>query len=68
MKNIINIINFARKCEPRSEDDSFLFSTTKEELELCRKYNFPSTVLLQYDALIDDEYIDLLKNYFDYLK
>ncbi len=63
MKNIINIINFARKCEPRSEDDSFLFSTTKEELELCRKYNFPSTVLLQYDALIDDEYIDLLKNF-----
>ncbi len=63
MKNIINIINFVRQCEPRCEDDSFLFTTTKEELELCKKYNFPSTVLLQYDALIDDKYIELINAY-----
>lgn len=63
MKNIVNIINFVRACEPRSADDSFLFSTTKEELELCRKYNFPSTVLLQYDALIDKKYIELINQY-----
>lgn len=65
MKNIINIINFVRACEPRSEDDSFLFDTTKEELELCKKYNFPSTLLLQYDALIDKRYIELIDNYKD---
>lgn len=63
MKNIVNIINFVRKCEPRCEDDSYLFTTTEEELKLCKKYNFPSTVLLQYDALIDEKYIDLLNNY-----
>ncbi len=63
MKNIVNIINFVRQCEPRSEDDSYLFTTTKEELELCKKYGFPSTVLLQYDALIDEKYIELLNNY-----
>lgn len=63
MKNIVNIINFVRKCEPRSENDSFLYTTTKEELELCRKYSFPSTVLLQYDALIDEKYIKLIDQY-----
>ena len=63
MKNIVNIINFVRQCEPRSEDDSYLFNTTKEELELCRQYGFPSTLLLQYDALIDERYIQLIKNY-----
>ena len=61
MKNIANIINFVRACEPRVSDDSFLFSTTKEELELCRKFGFKSTVLLQYDALTDPKYIQLIK-------
>lgn len=65
MKNIVNIINFVRACEPRSADDSFLYSTTKEELQLCKKYNFPSTLLLQYDALIDEKYIKLAKDYSD---
>lgn len=63
MKNTVNIINFVRFCEPRKEDNSYLFTTTKKELELCRKYNFPSTVLLQYDALIDEKYISLLNEY-----
>lgn len=63
MKNIVNIINFVRQCEPREKDDSYLFTTTEEELKLCKLYNFPSTVLLQYDALVDKKYIDLLKLY-----
>ncbi len=63
MKQIVNIINFVRACEPRSKDDSFLFTTTKEELELCKKFNFPSTVLLQYDALIDKNYVNLINEY-----
>ena len=65
MKNIVNIINFVRACEPRSADDSFLFETTKEELKLCRQYNFPSTLLLQYDALIKDKYVSLARDYCD---
>ena len=63
MKNIANIINFVRACEPRTEDDSYLFETTKAELELCEKYGFKSTVLLQYDALIDGRYVELLSEH-----
>lgn len=52
MKNIANIINFVRAVEPREKDNSYLPETTRKELELCRRYSFRSTVLLQYDALI----------------
>ena len=62
MQNIANIINFARGCEPRAEDDSFLFPTLKEELELCKNYGFRSTVLLQYDALVKPEYPALVRS------
>ena len=65
MKNIINIINFVRSCEPRDEDDSYLFPTLVEELKLCDKYGFRSTVLFQYDALIEQEYIDLAREHAD---
>ncbi len=63
MKNIANIINFVRACEPRVKDDSFLFETTKKELELCARYGFKSTVLFQYDALIDSRYTDLVNKH-----
>lgn len=63
MKNIANIINFVRACEPRVKDDSYLFDTTKKELELCARYGFKSTVLFQYDALIDSRYIELVNEH-----
>ncbi len=65
MKNIINIINFVRDCEPREEDDSYLFPTLVNELDLCDKYGFRSTVLFQYDALINPEYIALVRSHAD---
>lgn len=65
MKNVANIINFARGCEPRSDDDSFLLPTLYEELELCKRYDFRSTVLLQYDALVNPEYPALLRSGYD---
>ena len=65
MKNMINIINFARNCEPRADDDSFLFTTLEEELKLCAAYGFRSTVLFQYDALIDPRYRRLADEYAD---
>ncbi|MBQ4244688.1 MAG: hypothetical protein II702_07230 [Clostridia bacterium] len=65
MKNIINIINFVRDCEPREEDDSYLFPTLVNELDLCDKYGFRSTVLFQYDALINPEYIALARSHAD---
>ena len=65
MKNIVNIINFARNCEPRTDDDSYLFTTLEEELKLCACYGFRSTVLFQYDALIDPRYRRLAEEYAD---
>lgn len=65
MKNIVNIINFVRKCEPRKADNRFLYETTKEELRLCKSFGFPSTLLLQYDALIDEDYIKLIEKFKD---
>ncbi len=65
MKNVANIINFARGCEPRSNDDSFLLPTLREELDLCQRYGFRSTVLLQYDALVKPEYPALVKSGYD---
>lgn len=65
MKNIVNIINFVRACEPREKDDSYLFSTLESELSLCREFGFKNTVLLQYDALILPEYASLCREYSD---
>jgi len=58
--NIANIINFVRAVEPREKNNDYLPVTLEKELELCNKYNFPSTVLLQYDALIRSEYRDIV--------
>lgn len=65
VKNIMNIVNFARGCEPRKNDDSYLIPTLETELEYSEKYGFPTTVLLQYDALIKEEYRALVEKYSD---
>lgn len=62
--NILNIINFVRASEPRSEDDSFLLTTFKREVDLCVEYNFPATFLFQYDSLVLPEYTDYIKTVF----
>lgn len=65
MKNILNIINFVRAVEPREKDDSYLLSTFRREMELNGRYGFKNTVLLQYDALIKDEYREIIEKYRD---
>ncbi len=55
----INIINFVRGCEPRYETD--LVEPIREELRLCRKYNFKNTVLLQYDAMLRDDIMETVR-------
>lgn len=60
---IVNIINFVRQTEPRpvniSDDD--LYQTTAAQLELMKKYNLRGTFLLQYDALINPRYQELMR-------
>ena len=58
-RQIINIINFIRDCEPRCPVDMLL--TVQKEIELMQHYSLRGTFLLQYDALIDPVYSDLLK-------
>lgn len=61
----INYMNFVRDYEPRYPDinvgKEILFNTTQDEINLAKKYDIPSTFLLQYDALIDEKYIKLFK-------
>ena len=55
----INIVNFIRDCEPRDSVDLVL--TVRKEIELMQQYGLRGTFLLQYDALIDPVYTDMLK-------
>ena len=59
---IINIINFIRQTDYRVENsDSLMFETVREQIKLVNKYNFPTTFLFQYDALINPAYQELMK-------
>ena len=62
---IVNIVNFIRQTEPRTYTgitDEELYQTVVEQIDLQKKYNFKATYLLQYDALINPLYQELLKN------
>ncbi len=61
---IVNVINFIRQTEPRQENDTdeVLYQTVVEEVKLLNKYDIKGTYLLQYDALINPSYQNLLKN------
>lgn len=58
-KKIVNIINFVRAEDPRVEQ-SVLYGTFKNQVELCRSYPLPYTFLMQYDAFVRPEYVKLL--------
>ncbi len=58
-KQIINIVNFIRAVEPRVQMD--LVEPVREQIRLMKEHGLRGTFLLQYDALIDPAYIDLLK-------
>lgn len=60
MKNVINIVNFIRGCDPRADYD--LKEAVVEQIKLGKQYKFPMTFLYQYDAMVIPEYVDLLKN------
>lgn len=61
---IINIVNFIRQIEPRSpggiEDE--LYQTVVEEIGMMKQYSLTGSFLLQYDALINPKYQELMKN------
>lgn len=64
-KRIVNIVNFIRLLEPRDSNvitKDVLYQTVVSQINLFSKYNLPATYLLQYDALIDPRYQQLLKS------
>ena len=61
---IVNIVNFVRKTEPRIDaiTDDILYQTTESELASMLQNGLNGTFLLQYDALIDPKYQELLRS------
>ena len=59
-KQILNIVNFIRGCEPRCEVD--LYEPVREQIALLERHGFRGTFLLQYDALIDPAFLELMKS------
>ena len=60
MRNVINIVNFIRGCDTRADFDLKL--PVREQIKLAEKYGMPMTFLYQYDALIQSEFTELLKD------
>ena len=58
-RQIINIVNFIRGCEPRSPID--LVTPVQKQIELMTRLDLRGTFLIQYDALLDPTYTDMLK-------
>ena len=58
-RQIVNIVNFIRGCEPREPVD--LYRPVAEQIALMKQHGLRGTFLIQYDALVDPVYTDLLK-------
>jgi hypothetical protein len=60
---IVNIINFIRQNEPRIEwiTEDVLYQTVVEQIKMMKEFDLKGTFLLQYDALIDPRYQELMK-------
>ena len=59
----VNIMNFVRTFEPRDiEAERLLLDTARAELQLVNEMRLPATFLLEYDALVDERYVELFTN------
>jgi hypothetical protein len=60
---IVNIINFIRLLEPRDTaiTQDVLYQTVVQQVDMMRRYKLGGSFLLQYDALMDSRYQNLLK-------
>ena len=57
---IVNLINFIRGVEPRGPVD--LVEPVREQIRLGKKWGLPTTFLIQYDAMLRPEIVNLLKS------
>lgn len=61
-QGIVNIVNFIRGVEPRPGRNIDLVESVVRQSELARRHRLPVTWLVQYDAMLDPRFLDLLKN------
>jgi len=57
-RKIVNIVNFIRGIEPRNNRD--LFEPVREQVALMNALGLRGTFLLQYDALMRSDFVELL--------
>lgn len=63
---IVNIYNFIRKTVyPSGQFVKEELETVLYEIEETKRYGFPATYALKYDALMDENYVKLLKDNLD---
>ncbi|RRJ96279.1 hypothetical protein Ga0100231_020460 [Opitutaceae bacterium TAV4] len=58
---VVNIINFIRGIEPRPGRSIDLIEPVVRQIELSKKHRLPVTWLVQYDAMIDPRFRDVLQ-------
>lgn len=61
---IVNIVNFIRLLEPRDQriTEDVLYRTVVKQVDIMRTHRLTGTFLLQYDALMDRRYQELLRS------
>lgn len=59
MRRIMNIVNFVRGIEPRFEMD--LYTPVAKQIRYNKKCNIPNTFLLQYDAMLRQDFCNLFR-------
>ena len=60
MNNRYNFINFLRG-ENQAHDIEYMLEPMREQIKLAKEIDIPVTFLLQYDALIDERFINIIK-------
>ncbi len=59
-KRVMNLVNFVRGCEPR-DPSMDLYTPVVEEIKVNKEFGYDNTFLLQYDALIREDFQQLFK-------
>lgn len=55
-RRVVNLINFVRAADPRKPREQLL-EAVREEAALNGEYGFKTTVLLEYDALVEPDFV-----------
>lgn len=59
---VVNLMNFVRQIDEREPDSTRrLLEMTTKQLRLANKYGVDNTLLLQYDALCDKDFVSLFQ-------